>query len=98
MLVEFAGCSGAGKSALYGRVRALLRSQRIEAFSPLEFLLGRRLATPRRINSIGQPGAGDGFNRMDPPCPSTLRVLLEPCAGADRPPRRIASRTLATAA
>jgi hypothetical protein len=47
--VEFAGCSGAGKSALYGRVRAMLRSQRIEAISPLELLLSSHVA--RRLES-----------------------------------------------
>ena len=44
MLVEFAGCSGTGKSVLHGRVGARLRRQPIPVASPLELFCHHGLA------------------------------------------------------
>ncbi len=43
MVVEFTGCSGAGKTSLARRVRELLRERTIWAIDPLRLMLGSRL-------------------------------------------------------
>ncbi len=52
MVVEFTGCSGAGKTSLVRRVRKLLREQNVAVVDPMESVLGswigRRLAASVR--------------------------------------------------
>jgi len=52
MIIEFTGCSGAGKSFFFNKVRLELAKRGCTTYTPFELLLGRRISCLVRLEML----------------------------------------------